>query len=162
MREPYTLPDDQCERLKRSEMTAVRMLLAGLSTAGYAREDLQERLKAVPDGNGRLRRSLGLMKAVADDLVGTISKAQCRQIYGTMKDFEMRLVPKLTPMSQNVIMTAEEAKELLECARWKCRDCIEDGDSCRKCKLYKLLEATTPMEDYGTGMICPYSAAKWE
>ena len=119
MREPYTLPDDQCERLKRSEMTAVRMLLAGLSTAGYARDDLQERLKAVPDGNGRMRRSIGLLKAVTDDLVGTISKAQCKQLYGTMKDFEMRLVPKLTPMSQNVIMTAEEVKELLECARWK-------------------------------------------
>ena len=162
MREPYMLPDEQCERLKRSEMTAVRMLLAGLSTAGYAKDDLVERLKCVPDGNRRLRMALGGLKAVCDDLVGTISKAQCRQIYGTMKDFEMRLMPKLSPMSTNIVMTKEEGKELLECARWKCSGCVEDGEGCRRCKLYKLLEATTPMEDYGDGLICPYSLAEWE
>ena len=57
--------------------------------------------------------------------------------------------------------TKEQAKALLDCARWKCHDCIEDGESCRKCQLYKLLEATTPMDDYGDGMICPYSLAQW-
>lgn len=162
MREPYMLPEEQCERLKRSEMTAVRMLLAGLSTAGYAKDDLVDRLKCVPDGNRRLRMALGGLKAVCDDLIGTISKSQCRQIYGTMKDFEMRLLPKLTPGSTNIIMTKEEGKELLECARWKCSGCVEDGKSCRKCRLYQLLEATTPMEDYGDELICPYSLAQWE
>ena len=36
MRKPYSLPEKDCERLKRSEMTAVRMLLAALSTAAFA------------------------------------------------------------------------------------------------------------------------------
>ena len=54
MRQPYTLPDDQCERLVRTELTAVRMLLAALSTAAYAQEDLHNRLECVPDGNRRL------------------------------------------------------------------------------------------------------------
>ena len=36
MKEPYMLPDEDCERLKRTEMDAVRMLLAALSTAAYA------------------------------------------------------------------------------------------------------------------------------
>ena len=145
----------------RSELTAVRMLLAALSTAAYAQEDLQKRLECVPYGNQRLKLAVGGLRAVCDDVIGTITRSQCKQIYGTMKDFEMRLLPKLTPGSTNIIMTKEQGKDLLDCARWKCHDCIEDGESCRKCQLYKLLEATTPMDDYGDGMICPYSLAEW-
>lgn len=161
-RKPYTLPDADCERLFRNEMTAVRMLLAALSTATYAKDDLKTRLECVPYGNERLRMAVGGLKAVCDDLIGTISVQQAKQIYGTMKDFEMRLLPKLTPGSTNIIMTKEQGKQLLDCARWKCHDCIEDGEGCRQCELYQLLESTTPLDDYGNGMICPYSLAEWE
>lgn len=44
MRIPYTLPDADCERLRRSEMNAVRMLLALLSSVSYAKDDLRGRL----------------------------------------------------------------------------------------------------------------------
>ena len=108
-----------------------------------------------------MRLAVGGLRAICDDLVGTIRRSQCQQIWGTMKDFEMRLLPKLTPGSTNIVLTKEEGKQLLDCARWKCHDCIEDGESCRQCQLYKLLEATTPMDDYGDGMICPYSLAEW-
>ena len=162
MRQPYMLPDEDCERLKRSEMTAVRMLLAHLSSAQYAQEDLQDRLQCIPNGRARMRLAVAQLRAVCDDLIGTISKSQAKQIYGTMRDFDVRLVPKLTPMTTNVIMTKEEGKDLIDCAREKCFGCVEDGESCRKCKLYQFLEATTPMEDYGDGLICPYSLAKWE
>ena len=150
VRKPYMLPDEDCERLKRSEMTAVRMLLAHLSSARYAQEDLQDRLEVAQ------------LRAVCDDLVGTISKAQAKQIYGTLKDFDVRLLPKATPGSTNVVMTKEEGMALVDCAREKCHNCVEDGESCRKCTLYQILEATTPMEDYGDGLLCPYSLAKWE
>lgn len=120
MRQPYTLPDADCERLMRSELTAVRMLLAALSTAAYAQEDLQARLESVPYGKQRMRLAVGSLRAICDDVIGTISKSQCKQIYGTMRDFEMRLLPKLTPGSTNIIMTKEQGKELLDCARWAC------------------------------------------
>ena len=162
MRDPYMLPDEDCERLNRVEMQAVRMMLAALSTAAYAKDDLKERLECVPDGNKRFRLALGGLRAVCDDVIGTVSRSQCKQIYGTMKDFEMRLLPKLTPGTTNIIMTKDQGKDLLECARWKCHDCVEDGEACRQCKLYKLLEATTPMDSYGDGLICPYALAKWE
>jgi len=162
MRQPYMLPEADCERLMRSELTAVRMLLAALSSATYAKEDLDDRLKCVPHGRERFRLALGGLRAVCDDLIGTISRSQCKQIYGTMKDFEMRLLPKLTPGSTNIIMTKEQGKDLLECARWKCHDCVEDGERCRECQLYKVLEATTPLDDYGDGMICPYALADWK
>ena len=162
MRTPYMLPDADCERLMRPEMTAVRMLLAALSTAAYAQTDLRARLECVPDGNRRLRMAVGQLRAVCDDVIGTITRQQAKQIYGTMKDFEMRLVPKLTPGSTNIIMTKEEGKDLLDCARWRCQACTEDGESCRSCRLYKILEATTPLDDYGATLICPYSLAEWE
>ena len=162
VKEPYTLPDEDCERLVRSEMNAVRMMLATLSTATYAQEDLRSRLECVPDGNRRIRMAVGALRSVINDLIGTISRAQAKQIYGVMKDFEMRLLPKMTPGSANVVMTKEEGMALIDCAKWKCHACTEDGESCRKCKLYQLLEATTPMDDYGDGMVCPYALAEWE
>ena len=161
-RNPYMLPDEDCERLRRTEMMAVRMLLAALSTASYAQDDLGDRLECIPNGAVRMRLSLGGLRAVADDIIGTISKAQAKQIWNTLKDFEMRVVPKLTPQSTNVILSRDEAKELIDCARWKCHSCVEDGTSCRKCRLYQLLEATTPLDDYGDQVVCPYALTDWE
>ena len=162
MKEPYMLPDEDCERLNRIEMQSVRMLLAALSVAAYAEKDLEKRLECVPAGNQRMRMAVGSLRSVVNDLIGTISRSQCKQIYGTMKDFEMRLLPKAMPGSTSVVMTKEQGKDLLDCARWKCHACVEDGEACRQCKLYQLLEATTPMDDYGDGMICPYALAEWE
>ena len=162
MKEQFSLPEDKCERLVRVEMQAVRMMLATLSTAAYAKDDLKKRLECVPYGNERMRMALGGLRSVVNDLIGTISVQQAKQIYGTMKDFDMRLLPKLTPGITNVIMTKEEGMELMDIARWKCHSCAEDGESCRSCRLYKILEATTPMDNYGDGLMCPYALAEWE
>ena len=162
MKEPYMLPEEDCERLNRFEMQSVRMMLAALSVAAYAEKDLADRLECVPAGNRRMKMAVGSLRSVINDLIGTISRSQCRQIHGTMNDFEMRLVPKLTPGSTNILMTKEQGKDLLDCARWKCHDCVEDGEKCRECRLYQLLEATTPLDNYGNGMVCPYALAEWE
>ena len=162
MRQPFMLPDADCERLKRQEMIAVRMMLAVLSVAVEAQEDLCDRLECVPYGNERMRMAVGGLRAVIDDLIGTISRSQCKQIQGTMRDFEMQLKPKATPGTTNIIMTKDQGIALLDCARWKCHSCVEDGDACRRCKLYQLLEATTPLDNYGDGLVCPYALAEWE
>lgn len=162
VKKSFMLPDDQCERLHRNEYTGLKMLLAFVSISAYAREDLQKRLECVPHGKERMNMAVGGLRSVCNDLIGTVSRAQCRQIMGTMRDFEMRLLPKLTPGSTNIIMTKEQGKDLLDCARWKCHDCVEDGERCRECQLYKVLEATTPLDDYGDGMICPYALADWK
>ena len=162
MRTPYSLPEADCERLKRTEMIGMRMLLAHLSSAAYFQEDLKDRLECIPDGNRRLRLAIGGLRAVCDDLIGTITRAQAKQIYGTMKDYDLRLVPKLTPGTVNIILTKEQGKDLMDLARERCTGCVEDGESCRECRLYKILESTTPLDDYGDGLICPYSLAVWK
>ena len=66
MRQPYMLPEADCERLNRTEMMAVRMMLAVLSVACYAKEDLQGRLDCVPYGNQRMRMAVpAFIQAVA-------------------------------------------------------------------------------------------------
>ena len=117
MRTPYSLPEADCERLKRTEMIGMRMLLAHLSSAAYFQEDLHDRLECIPDGNRRLRLAIGGLRAVCDDLIGTITRAQAKQIYGTMKDYDLRLVPKLTPGTVNIILTKEQGKDLMDLAR---------------------------------------------
>ena len=161
MRKPYTLPDADCERLRRPEMNAVRMLLALLSTVAYAKDDLKDRLECVPNGNRRFRLAMGQLKAVCDDLIGTISKAQAKQIYGTMKDYDLRIMPKATPGTVNIMLTKEHGMDLMDMARERCLDCVLDGNECRECKLYQMLESTTPMDDYGSGLTCPYATAEW-
>ena len=162
MRTPYSLPEADCERLKRNEMNSLRMLLANLSSAEYVRMELKNRLDCIPDGNRRFRLALGGLKAVCEDVIGTISAAQAKQIYGTLKDYRMQMVPKAMPGTVNIMLTKEQGVELIDLARERCHGCVEDGNSCRECRLYKLFEATTPLDDYGDGLICPYSLAEWE
>lgn len=161
MKKPYMLPDEDCERLNRFEMQSVRMLLSALSVAAGAQKELAQRLECVPYGRQRMRMAVGSLRSVVNDLIGTVSRKQCKQIQGTMNDFEMRLLPKLTPGSTNIIMTKEQGKALMDCARWQCNDCVKDGEEARKCKLYQLLESTTPMDEYGDGLLCPYALAEW-
>jgi len=150
------------ERMTRDEVTAIKMLLASLSNEKYALERISKRLDMVPDGKERLKQHTEDLQKLMDEIVNTITAEQCKVIYGTMKDYEMRLVPKLMPMSTNVLMTKDQAKNLMDCARIKCQGCVEDGESCRRCQVYQIMEETVPLDDYGNGMICPYSLAEWE
>lgn len=156
------LPEDQCERMVRREFEAMRCLLGAVSYAGHAGDDLQKRLEAIPYGKQRMKMLLGSIRAIADDLIGTMPRNQCRQLKNTMLDMEIRMVPKLTgQLSQNVIIERDIAKGLIDTAMEKCRDCVEDGESCKKCPLYKLLEGIMPMEDYSE-LRCPYSVTELE
>ena len=162
-REPYQLPDEECERLRRSEMAAVRMLLAYENTVVYAKDDLKARLSCLPYGCERMNMIVGGIRSLMGDLLGTVSIAQQKQIYNTTKDCEIHLVPKLTPMSQNVVMSAHDVAEMIDCARTKCVGCTETDTNCRNCRLYRLLEMMAPQEDYGGGFLCPYAKdpEKW-
>jgi hypothetical protein len=161
MKKPYMLPDEDCERLTRPEMQSLKMMLALLSAAAYAEKDLRRCLERVRYGNRLMRMALGSLRSLMNKVLGTVSRNQCKHIYGTMTDYEVRLVPKLTPGSTNIILTKEQGKALMDCAQWQCKDCVKDGEEARKCKLYQLLESTTQMDDYGDGLLCPYALAEW-
>lgn len=159
---PYSLPENECERLKRSEMNGLRMMLAHLSSARYFQDDIASRLDCIPNGKQRLALAIGGLRAVCNDIIGTITKSQAKQILNTMLDYDLRLLPKATPGNDNVLLTKEQGMALMDMAREKCHACVEDGTGCRSCQLYQILESTAPLEDYGDGLICPYALAEWE
>lgn len=156
------LDENDCERLNRGEFEAVRCLLGAVSYTAHARDDLRKRLECIPSGNARMAMALGGLKSIAEDLVGTMPRGQCRQIRNTMSDMEMRMVPKMSRMSTNVILEKDVAKALIDTAMEKCRGCVEDEKSCRECGLYKVLESFLPLDNYENGMLCPYSMSEWK
>lgn len=156
------LRDEDCERLNRSEYEAIRCLLGAVSYTAHAKDDLQKRLECIPSGRQRMGMVLGGLKSIADDLIGTVPVGQCKQIRNTMQDMDMRMVPKLTPMSQNVILEKDVAKALIDTTREKCVGCVEDEKSCRECALYKVLESFLPLDTYEGGLLCPYSLSEWK
>jgi hypothetical protein len=156
------MQEEDCVRLNRAEFEAVRCLLGAVSYTAHANDDLQKRLECIPYGRQRMSMVLGGLKAIADDLVGTVPRGQCKQMRNTMNDMEMRMVPKLSRMSQNVILEKDNAKALIDTAMEKCRGCVEDEKSCRNCGLYKVLESFLPLDDYENGMLCPYSMSEWK
>ena len=155
------LEEKDCERMNRREFEAVRCLLGAVSYAGHAKDDLQKRLESIPGGRQRMAMVVGGLKALADDIVGTMPVGQCKQVRNTMVDMEMRMVPKMTGMSQNVILEKDNAKALIDKAMERCHGCVEDQVSCRKCGLYTVLESFLPLDTYENGMLCPYSTSEW-
>lgn len=159
---PFELPDDQCERLTRTEMHSVQWLLNAVSTLRYAETDLANRLACVPSGNQRLRLAIGQLGSLLKDVLGTVSDRQRRQIRNTANDMEVRLVPKLTSQKVNVVLDGEIARELVDAAQAKCHwECVPELDGNRSCELCKILEAVVPLEDYSS-VSCPYWRAEWE
>ena len=155
------LDDKDCIRMNRREFEAMRWILVAMHFSGEAAEELRERLKMIPDGEERMADGLKKVNDVLEDLIGTMTVTQCRQVRNSQGDMVMKLQPRLSPNSTNVLWEKEIARGLIDVAREKCRDCVEDGKSCMQCPLYKLLEAISPMQEY-SDLQCPYALSEWE
>ena len=150
------------ERLRRPEYEAVRCLLGAISYAAHARDDLKDRVDTVTNGRARMEVLVEGLKSFVDELLAKVPDGQCRQLRNTMKDMEMRMIPRLTPMSQNVLMEKDNAKALIDRAMERCHGCVEDERSCLDCGLYKVLESMLPLDSYDNGMLCPYALSEWK
>ena len=150
------------ERLRRPEYEAVRCLLGAVSYAAHARDDLKDRVDTVTNGRARMEVLVEGLKSFVDELLANVPDGQCRQLRNTMKDMEMRMIPRLTPMSQNVLMEKDNAKALIDRAMERCHGCVEDERSCLDCGLYKVLESMLPLDSYDNGMLCPYALSEWK
>ena len=149
------------EMLNRGEYEAVRCLLGAVNYAAHARDGLRDRIDAVTNGKTRLDVLVDGIRYLTDELIRTVPEGQCRQLKNTMQDMEIRMVPKLSGMTQNVILEKDIAKGLIDAAMDRCHGCVEDSVQCRKCHLYQLLESFLPLESYENGLLCPYSVAEW-
>jgi hypothetical protein len=155
------LDEKDCERLVRNEFEAVRCLIGAICYLGHVQKDLEKRGKMIPHWKQRIGMLLGGARALADDIIGTVTVTQAKQLRNTMQDMEIRMVPKASSLSTNVVIEKDLAQGLIDIAREKCVDCVEDERSCLKCDLYKILVAITPQKEY-SGFQCPYSVTEWE
>ena len=147
-------------RLTRSEKLSMIVLCYVATCLDDLQKEIPDRLGMVENGQERMKELADKSDALLNDVRLTIPMNQRMNLQNTANDFEMRLAPKLKPETTNVLMTKNEFKELVDIARTKCRDCTEDDMTCEKCRLYKLLTAILPLEDY-SGMLCPYNMGEW-
>ena len=153
--------EKDCERLTRNEYHSLQAMYVTLHFASLGAEDLSRRLECIPYGNVRMRLALGCLRALVEDVIGTMTLKQAKMLRNTLDDTDVRIMPKATPRMINVLTPKETYMELVTCAKEKCKDCSLDDVACRNCRLYQILEATVPLDDYGNGMLCPYNQLDW-
>ena len=153
---------DDAVRLRRSEKEAMLCLMNAVSTLEDLQSGLKDRLGMIDDGPERLRTIMELSDGLLTDLRVTIPENQRYSMENIGKDFEMRLVPKMAPSETSMLVARNDYKELVDCAREKCRTCTEDDISCEKCRLYLLLTSILPIEHYHSVMLCPYNLGEWK
>lgn len=150
------LPQNECERMTRSEYQALEILVAFTRVFRNAKGDLMKRAGKIKNGVRRLNSAYNITNAIISDIVGTITKPQARQLWNTILDKDFRYTLRTTPIGNDVVIDVDTVKDLITSAKEKCVGCVETDESCRSCKLYQCLEAIAPLDDYGNGMLCPY------
>lgn len=126
------------------------------------KKDLSDRLDRIDNGHELMDTMCDCALKVLEEVRRTIPENQRVSVNNITKDMEMRMVPKMTPSKINVIMPSDELRELVDAAQVRCRDCVEDGEECKSCGLYRVLTSVVPLEKHGETMLCPYNMAEWE
>lgn len=148
------------KRFVNKEFSLLKRLTAFISDLLYAKDDLQSRLELIPDGPQRMNVLLDDASVLVKDILATGPENQKKHLYNTIKDYKVELMPKVSYGSSNIVMSKDQTKRLIDIAQEKCRTCVEDPDSAKKCALYQVLEITALPDTYET-LLCPYSQAKW-
>lgn len=148
--------------MTRTEKTSLTFLMNAAASLNEAKEDLAERLKKI-DGGPELMDQLaeGSIKLL-NEVRMTIPERQRQSLANTACDYEMRLVPKMTPRTTNVIVQKEEFRSLVDAAQVRCTSCAEMNENKGQCDLFRLLQVVLPLEAYDTTLLCPYNRAEWE
>lgn len=161
--ERFAIPSrEDAWNLTRSERMSLLFLMNTVSAMLDAKKDLAERLDRIDGGHELMDTMCDSALKVLEEVRKTIPENQRVSVNNVTKDMEMRMVPKMAPTKTNVIMPREELRELIDAAQVKCRDCVEDGEECKACGLYKVLTSVVPLEKHGETMLCPYNMAVWE
>lgn len=136
-------------------------LMYAVSVLVDSQKDLKERVDMI--GGGEVLKNLAQN---ADDFLNDIRKTipenQRISMMNTAKDYEMRMMPVTTPSETSVAVTKEEFRQLVDCARAKCRECILDDHECEECELFRLLTSVLPMDNYHALNLCVYNLGEWK
>lgn len=148
--------------MTRNEKICLMFLMNAASALEDAKETLADRMKRI-DGGPELMQTVadGCLKLLTEVRM-TIPDRQRTSLANTAKDYEMRMVPKFTPSTTNVVVQKEDFRQLVDAAQIKCRECADTNDESRRCELFRLLQIAIPLDTYDSTFLCPYNMAKWE
>ena len=148
--------------LTRKEKACLQFLAHAASALEEAKTDMAARLEKVENGTERMAKVAKDAIRLLTDLRMTVPEKQRTSMINTAKDYEVRLTPKFTPTTHNVVVQKEDFRQLVDAAQAKCTDCTLDNEECRKCELYRLLVNVLPLDTYDGVYLCPYNMAEWE
>ena len=148
------------KRFVNKEFSQLKILMSFMSELLYTRDHFQDRLEYVQDGQKRMNKLITNVSGLIRDILATGPESQRKQLGNVTKDYKVELLPKLSQGSANIIMTKEQAKQLIDLAQEKCKTCVEDPQSAQKCALYQFLEVTAVPDSYNS-LLCPYAKATW-
>jgi hypothetical protein len=149
-------------RLTRSEKLAMTALAYAVQIMDDLQTEIGPRLEMVEDGKERMRELAEKSDAMLNDLRLTVPLNQRKNLSHTALEYEIRTVPKATPSKTSVVMHKEEFRELVDFARSKCVDCVDNDEECEKCGLFQLLTVVLPLENYHSQYLCPYNMGEWK
>ena len=149
------------KELTRNEKMLITFLTNTVSALAETKDGLTERVSMIEGGQEKLNRLVEDSLDLLNEVRLTIPENQRRSLARTAKDYEIRLTPKFTPSTHNVVVEKEDFRKLVDSAQVRCRECVDDGEECRKCELYQLLTVVLPLDSYEGTMLCPYNMAEW-
>lgn len=148
-------------RLTRDEKMGMILLSYAATVLDDLRKEMHDRIGMVWNGHERMRELAEKAEMILNEMRVTAPMNQRNQLENTANDFEMRLTPKATPGTTNVIMQKEEFRTLVDFARSTCKECTLDDEECETCELFQLLTVILPLDEYHDRMLCPYNLGKW-
>lgn len=152
---------DDATDLNRREKCSLLYLMNVVSAFMDAKEDLKERAESAGCYEGLCEICEKGMQFLTD-IRTTVPEKQRMHLNNTAHEYELRLIPKLTPSTTCVVLGKEEFREIVDAAQAKCHyDCTKDVNEAKDCYLYKLLVMTLPMDYYPDTGNCPYITAEW-
>lgn len=147
--------------MTRKEKQSLTFLMNMASGLCYGQDDLAERLSKIEGGAEMMKDLVENSQKLLNEVRRTIPEPQRKSINNVALDYEMRLVPKLTPLGKNIIITQDELRALVDAAQIKCRECADMAEDSEKCPLFQLLVKVLPLDSYDGTILCPYNMARW-
>ena len=147
--------------MTRNEKISLMFLMNTVSALQEAKKDLAARLTQIEHGEERMAALAKESMDLLTEIRQTVPERQRNSLANTATDYEMRLLPKMTPRKTSVVVEKEDFRQLVDAAQTQCRECTEDNEACRQCKLYQLLTVVLPLDRYDGTFLCPYNMAEW-
>ena len=149
------------KELTRNEKMLITFLTNTVSALAETKDGLTDRVSMIEGGQEKLDRLVEDSLDLLNEVRLTIPENQRRSLARTAMDYEIRLTPKFTPSTHNVVVEKEDFRKLVDSAQVRCRECVDDSEECRKCDLFQLLTVVLPLDGYEGTMLCPYNMAEW-